>query len=37
MIHKLVRETRKELFEKLIIVRVGADQEIDIKQVPPIY
>jgi hypothetical protein len=37
MIHRLVREAREELFEKLMIVRVGADQEIDIKQVPPIH
>jgi len=25
------------LFKKLIIVRVGVDQEVDMKQVPPIY
>jgi hypothetical protein len=37
MIHGLVREAREELFKKLIIVRVSADQEVDIKQVPPIY
>jgi hypothetical protein len=37
MIHRLVREVREELFKKLIIVRVGADQEVDIKQVPPIH
>jgi hypothetical protein len=37
MIHGLVGEVREELFEKLIIVRVGADQEVDMKQVPPIY
>jgi hypothetical protein len=37
MIYRLVKEARKELFEKLMIVKVGADQEMDIKQVPPIY
>jgi hypothetical protein len=37
MIHGLVGEAKEELFEKLIIVRVSADQEVDIKQVPPIY
>jgi hypothetical protein len=37
MIHGLVGEAREELFEKLMIVRVGADQEVDIKQVPPIH
>jgi hypothetical protein len=37
MVHGLVREAREELFEKLMIVRVGADQEVDVKQVPPIY
>ncbi len=37
MVYRLVREAREELFKKLIIVRVGADQEVDIKQVPPIY
>jgi hypothetical protein len=33
----LVGEAREELFEKLIVVKVGADQEVDIKQVPLIY
>jgi hypothetical protein len=33
----LVKEAREELFEKLIIVRIGIDQEVDIKQVLPIY
>jgi hypothetical protein len=37
MIYRLVKEARKKLFEKLMIVKVGADQEMDIKQVPPIY
>jgi RecQ family ATP-dependent DNA helicase len=37
MIHGLVGEAREELFEKLMIVRVGADQEVDMKQVPPIH
>jgi RecQ family ATP-dependent DNA helicase len=37
MIHGLVGEAREELFEKLMMVRVGADQEVDIKQVPPIH
>ena len=31
MIHRLVGEAREELFEKLIIVRVSTDQEVDIK------
>ena len=37
MIHGLVREAREELFEKLMMVRIGADQEVNIKQVPPIH
>jgi hypothetical protein len=37
MIHGLVKEAREELFKKLIMVKVGANQEVDIKQVPPIY
>jgi hypothetical protein len=37
MIHGLVGEAREELFEKLMMVRVGADQEGDTKQVPPIH
>jgi superfamily II DNA helicase RecQ len=37
MVHGLVGEAREELFEKLMIVRVGADQEVDMKQVPPIH
>ena len=37
MVHGLVGEAREELFEKLMMVRVGADQEVDIKQVPPIH
>lgn len=37
MIHGLVGEAREELFEKLIVVRMGVDREVDIKQVPPIY
>ena len=37
MIHGLVGEAREELFEKLMVVRVGADQEVDMKQVPPIH
>jgi hypothetical protein len=37
MVYRLVGEAREELFKKLIIVRVGIDQEVDIKQVPPIY
>ena len=31
IVYGLVGEVREELFEKLIIVRVGADQEVDIK------
>jgi hypothetical protein len=37
MIHGLVREAREELFEKLIVIRMSIDREIDMKQVPPIY
>jgi hypothetical protein len=37
MIHRLVGEAREELFEKLIIVRISIDREIDVKQVPPIH
>ena len=33
----MVGEVREELFEKLIVVRVSVDQEVDIKQVLPIY
>ena len=37
MIHGLVGEAQEELFEKLMMVRIGADQELDAKQVPPIH
>ena len=37
IVHGLIGETREELFEKLIMVRVSVDQEIDIKQVSPIH
>ena len=37
MVYGLIKEVREELFEKLMIVRMGADQEVDIKQVPPIH
>ena len=37
IVYGLVGEAREELFEKLIIVRVGIDQEVDIKQVSLIY
>ncbi|KAK6591474.1 hypothetical protein H4I95_12188 [Botrytis cinerea] len=37
MIHGLVGEAREELFEKLMVVRMSADREVDIKQVPPIH
>jgi hypothetical protein len=30
-VHRLVGEAREELFKKLMIIRVGADQEVDIK------
>ncbi len=33
IIHGLVRKVREELFEKLIVVRMDADQEVDVKQV----
>jgi hypothetical protein len=32
MIYGLVGEARDELFEKLMIVRMGVDQEVDMKQ-----
>jgi hypothetical protein len=31
MIHGLVREVREELFEKLIIIRMSIDREVDVK------
>lgn len=37
MIHGLVGEAREVLFGKLMMVRIGADQEVDPKQVPPIH
>jgi hypothetical protein len=37
MIHGLVGEAREELFEKLIVVRMGIDREVDMKQVLPIH
>jgi hypothetical protein len=37
MVHRLVGKAREELFKKLMIVRVGVDQEVDIKQVPLIH
>ncbi|PVH71468.1 hypothetical protein DL98DRAFT_615427, partial [Cadophora sp. DSE1049] len=36
MIHGLVEEAREELFEKLMVVRMSVDGEVDGKQVPPI-
>ncbi|KAK6591364.1 hypothetical protein H4I95_12233 [Botrytis cinerea] len=37
MIHGLVGEAREELFEKLMVVRMSADREVDMKQAPPIH
>jgi hypothetical protein len=37
MVYRLVREAREELFKKLMIVKVGIDQKVDIKQVPLIH
>jgi hypothetical protein len=37
MIHGLVGEAQEELFKKLMMVRISVDQEVDIKQVPPIH
>jgi hypothetical protein len=37
MVHGLVGEAREELFVKLMMVNMGADQEVDMKQVPPIH
>ncbi|KAH7418916.1 hypothetical protein BKA64DRAFT_614191, partial [Cadophora sp. MPI-SDFR-AT-0126] len=37
MVHGLVGEAREELFGKLMMVKMSADQEVDMKQVPPIH
>lgn len=37
MIHGLVGEAREALFEKLMMVRMSIDREVDVKQVPPIH
>jgi hypothetical protein len=37
MIYRLVREVREELLEKLIIIKISINREVDIKQVLPIY
>jgi hypothetical protein len=37
MIYKLIREIKEELFEKLIIIKININQEINIKQILPIY
>jgi RecQ family ATP-dependent DNA helicase len=37
MVYGLVGEAREVLFKKLMMVRVGVDQEVDMKQVPPIH
>ena len=37
MIHGLVGEAREVLFEKLMVVRVGVDREVDVNQVLPIH
>ena len=37
IVHRLVREAREELFGKLMIVKMSVDQEVDMKQVPPIH
>src|SRR6266536_3642655 len=37
MVHGLVGEAREELFGKLMMVKISADQEVDMKQVPPIH
>jgi hypothetical protein len=37
VIHGLLGEAREELFEKLIVVRISADREVDMGRVPPIY
>jgi hypothetical protein len=36
MVYGLVGEAREELFGRLLMVRISADQEVDVKQVPPI-
>ncbi|KAK5279582.1 hypothetical protein LTR40_007588 [Exophiala xenobiotica] len=36
MVHGLVVEAQEELFEKLMMVRMGANREVDMRQVPPI-
>jgi RecQ family ATP-dependent DNA helicase len=37
MVHGLVGEAREILFKELMMVRVGADQDVDMQQVPPIH
>ncbi|KAM3067126.1 hypothetical protein ACMFMG_011681 [Clarireedia jacksonii] len=37
MIHGLVGEAHEELFERLMMVRMGEDHDVDMKQVPPIH
>ena len=37
MVHGLVGEAREELFEKLMVVMMSGDGEVDVKQVPPIH
>lgn len=37
IVYGLVRKAREKLFAKLIIVNIGADREVDMKQVPPIH
>ena len=37
IVYRLVREVQEALFVKLMIVNIGADQEVDIKQVPLIH
>lgn len=37
MVHGLVGEAREELFGKLMMVKMSADQEVDTKQAPPIH
>ena len=37
MVHGLVSEAREILFKELMMVRMGADQDVDMQQVPPIH
>ena len=33
----MVGEVKEDLFEKLMIVRLSADQEVDVKEISPLH